>query len=107
MKSDPVYRANQKQSQTDWLSNNGDYWKRYRAAHPEQTDRNRALQKVRNKRRHSQRVVGMDASMIAKMDASKPGKSSAGSCLPGSFWLVPSIAKMDAIKVYLHMIPGS
>jgi len=105
MKSDPVYRANQKQSQTDWLSNNGDYWKRYRAEHPEQTARNRALQKVRNKLRHSPRGVGMDESMIAKMDTSKPGKSSVESCLQGSFWLVPSIAKMDAIKVYLHMIP--
>ena len=105
MKSDPVYRANQKQSQADWLSNNGDYWKRYRAEHPEQADRNRALQKVRNKRRHSPRVVELDTSMIAKMDASYPVKSSVKSYLPGSFWLVPSIAKMDAIKVYLHMIP--
>jgi len=42
---------------------------------------------------------------IAKMDASCPVKSSVKSYLPGSFWLVPSIAKMDAIKVYLHMIP--
>jgi len=105
MKSDPVYLANQKQSQADWLSNNGDYWKRYRAEHPEQADRNRSLQKVRNKRRHSPRVVELDTSMIAKMDASYPVKSSVESCLSGSFWLVPSIAKMDAIKVYLHMIP--
>jgi hypothetical protein len=105
MKSDPVYRANQKQSQADWLSNHEDYWKRYRAEHPEQTARNRALQKVRNKLRHSPRGVGMDASMIAKMDTSKTDKSFTESYMPGSFWLVPSIAKMDAIKVYLHMIP--
>ena len=32
---DPGYRANQKQSQSDWQSRNADYWKRYRAAHPE------------------------------------------------------------------------
>jgi hypothetical protein len=104
MKSDPIYRANQKQSQADWLSNNVDYWKRYRAEHPEQADRNRALQKVRNRHHRFRSAVKMDTSEIAKMDASKPGKSSAGSCLPGSFWLVPSIAKMDAIKVYLHLI---
>jgi len=103
MKSDPVYRANQKQSQADWLSNNGDYWKRYRAEHPEQADRNRALQKVRNQRCRLRSAVKIDASVIAKMDASKHGKSSIGSCLPGSFWLIPSIAKMDAIKVYLHL----
>jgi len=107
MKSDPVYRANQKQSQADWLSNHEDYWKRYRADHPEQTARNRALQKVRNKLRHSPRGVGMDASIIAKMDTSKTDKSFTESYMPGSFWLVPSIAKMDAIKVYLHMIPDS
>ncbi|MFH1336531.1 MAG: hypothetical protein ABII96_08435 [Candidatus Zixiibacteriota bacterium] len=107
MISDPTYRANQKQSQADWLSRNADYWKRYRAAHPAQADRNRDLQKVRNKRRHSQDVVKMDPSVIAKMDASRSGKSSVGSWLPGSFWLVPVIAKMDALKVILHRIPGT
>jgi hypothetical protein len=70
IKSDSAYQANQKQSQTDWLRNHGDYWKQYRAEHPEKTARNRALQKVRDKRRHSPTaVVGLDASMIAKMDA--------------------------------------
>jgi hypothetical protein len=107
MVRDPVYRANQRQSQADWLSRNADYWKRYRAAHPEQVERNRDLQKVRNKRRHWGGVVKMDASVIAKMDASRSGKSSVGSWLPGSFWLVPVIAKMDAIKVILHRIPGT
>jgi hypothetical protein len=105
--SDPVYRANQKQSQADWQSRNADYWKRYRTAHPAQEDRNRDLQKVRNKRRHSRDVVKMDASVIAKMDASRSGKSSVGAWLPGSFWLVPVIAKMDALKVILHRIPGT
>lgn len=107
MVSDPAYRANQKQSQSDWLSGNADYWKRYRSAHLEQAERNRDLQKVRNKRRHSQDVVKMDASVIAKMDASTSGKSSVESWLPGSFWLVPVIAKMDAIKVILHRIPST
>jgi len=105
MISDPDYRLNQKQSQADWLSNNADYWKRYRATHPAQAERNRDLQKVRNKRRHSEDMVKMDVSVIAKMDASRSGKSSIGSCLPGSFWLVPMIAKMDAIKVNLYRIP--
>ncbi|MFA4920336.1 MAG: hypothetical protein WC581_13990 [Thermodesulfovibrionales bacterium] len=104
---DPVYRANQKQSQADWQSRNADYWKLYRAAHPEQAERNRDLQKVRNKHRHSRGVVKMDALVIAKMDASRSGKTSVGSWLPGSFWLVPVIAKMDAIKVILHRIPST
>ena len=71
MVGDPVYQANQKQSQADWLSRNGDYWKRYRETHPEQAERTRDLQKVRNKRRHSRSAVKMDASTIAKMDAIK------------------------------------
>jgi hypothetical protein len=107
MVSDPAYRANQKQSQADWQSSNADYWRRYRVAHPEQAERNRDLQKVRNKRRHSRDVVKMDPSVIAKMDASRSDKSSVGSWLPGSFWLVPVIAKMDALKVILHRIPGT
>ena len=93
MESDPAYRANQKQSQSDWQGRNADYWKRYRATHPKQADRNRDLQKVRNKRRHSQDVVKMDASVIAKMDASISGKSSVGSWLPGYFWLVAGDCK--------------
>jgi hypothetical protein len=107
MVSDPDYRANQKQSQSDWLSRNADYWKRYRAAYPEQAKRNRDLQKIRNKRRHWRDGVKMDASVIAKMDASRSGRSSVRSWLPGSFWLVPVIAKMDAIKVILHQIPAT
>jgi len=107
MVSDPVYRANQKQSQSDWQSRNAGYWKRYRAAHPAQAERNRDLQKIRNKRRHSCGVVKMDPLVIAKMDASRSGRSSVGSWLPGSFWLVPVIAKMDAIKVILHRIPST
>lgn len=107
MESDPAYRANQKQSQADWQSRNADYWKRYRATHPEQAERNRDLQKVRNKRRHSQGGVKMDALVIAKMDASRSAKSSVGLWLPGSFWLVPMIAKMDALKVILHRIPST
>ena len=107
MVSDPEYRANQKQSQADWLSRNPDYWNRYRTTHPEQAERNRALQKVRNKRRHSRTSVKMDALVIAKMDASRSGKSSVGSWLPGSFWMVPVIAKMDALKVVLHRIPST
>jgi hypothetical protein len=107
MVSDPEYRANQKQSQAEWLIRNPDYWKRYRVSHPEQVERNRDLQKVRNRRRHSRTSVKMDALVIAKMDASRSGKSSVGSWLPGSFWMVPVIAKMDALKVVLHRIPST
>ena len=107
MKRDSDYRANQKQSQADWLRRHPDYWKRYRTTHPEQAERNRYLQKVRNKRRRSRASVEMDALAIAKMDASRSGKASMGPWLPGSFWMVPVIAKMDALKVFLHRIPST
>jgi len=44
--------------------------------------------------------------MIAKMDASEPGKPSNRSWFPGQFWLVPEIAKMDVIKVNIYRITG-
>lgn len=49
----------------------------------------------------------MNASMIAKMDASNSKETSKKLCVSGQFWLVPVIAKMDAIKVNLYQIPGS
>jgi len=37
---------------------------------------------------------------IAKMDASKARKYT----LSGEYWLVPTVAKMDPVKVYLYSI---
>lgn len=103
MRTDPAYQANQKQAQAEWLQGNEEYWKGYREAHPEQAERNRVLQKVRNRRR-STGIVRMDASMIAKMDASRSRETSSKLSFYGQFWLVPEIAKMDAIKVNLCQI---
>ena len=104
MRTDPAYQANQKQAQAEWLQGNEGYWKGYREAHPEQAERNRILQRIRNKRRRSHRVVRMDASMIAKMDASRSKETSSKLSFYGQFWLIPEIAKMDAIKVNLCQI---
>lgn len=41
LKSDPDYRSNQKSAQQKWQSSNPDYWRAYREANPEYTDRNR------------------------------------------------------------------
>ena len=40
---------------------------------------------------------------IAKMDARKPGTGR----LDGQYWLVPMIAKMDVVKIFITAIPGS
>lgn len=82
MRCDRDYQANQKRCQQDWFKANPGYWKRYREEHPEQAERNRVLQRVRNRKRRAlagvgqdipsaDRAVKMDASLIAKMDALK------------------------------------
>lgn len=118
MRRDRDYQANQKRCQQDWCKANPGYWKEYRDSHPEQAERNRILQQMRNRKRRvptgvgqyypsSDRAIKMDASLIAKMDASKssgtPGKTS----FSGQYWLVPVIAKMDALKVNIYEITPS
>jgi hypothetical protein len=102
LKHDPVYRANQKSSQQQWQADNPDYWKAYRKKNPEKAQRNRILQQQRNRKaRCMPAAVKMDASLIAKMDPSKSDNFQ----ILGQFWLVPVIAKMDALKVNIVKIP--
>ena len=103
LKHDPVYRANQKSSQQQWLAASPGYWKAYRKKHPEKAERNRILQRQRNRKaRCLPAAAAMDAPVIAKMDASKPDNFQ----ILGQFWLVPLIAKMDALKVHIVKIPA-
>ena len=46
--TDPDYREYKQASQTRRKENNPNYWKEYRARHPDYTQRNRELQKIRN-----------------------------------------------------------
>jgi hypothetical protein len=101
MRTDPEYRADERQSHQEWLRANADYWKDYRKRNPEKVERNRTLQIVRNRRRRRAKEAS-DTTLIAKMDASKSNSFN----LVGPFWLVPVIAKMDASKVFLHKIPA-
>jgi hypothetical protein len=102
MKTDPVYAANQKSSQQQWIKANPGYWKQYRKNNPDKAERNRICQAIRNRRaRSSPDPVGMDTALIAKMDASKSDSFQ----ILGQFWLLPVIAKMDALKVNIIKIP--
>ncbi|MCP4553147.1 MAG: hypothetical protein GY834_14165 [Bacteroidetes bacterium] len=101
IKNDHEYRETQKVSNQTWLLNNPDYWKRYRQKNPEKTIRNRMLQRVRNRRQNDRQEFPV-TTIIAKMDARKPSNIE----LEGGFWLVPTIAKMDAVKFYFHLIQG-
>ncbi len=101
MKTDPIYKSNQKISQKEWARANPGYWRQYRKRNPKKAERNRILQTIRNRKaRSSHSVAKMDASVIAKMDASKSNNFK----ILGQFWLVPVIAKMDALKVNIHTI---
>ena len=100
MTSDDHYRLNQKTSQEEWVRKNPGYWKRYRQNKPEQAGRNRMMQMMRNRRTRHKKDIPDD--VIAKMDASEARK-----ILPyGQFYLVPVIAKMDALKVNIFGIPA-
>ena len=104
MREDSDYRLNQKLSNRKWAEANPGYWKEYRKANPEKAERNRILQKVRNRRRTKKEKGDgrVDPSSIAKVDPSMPKKIK----VFGQFWMVPVIAKVDALKVYIYEIPA-
>ena len=102
MRTDPDYRFNQKVCQRQWVEAHPGYWQEYRKRKPEKAERNRILQAIRNRRaRSNQGDEKMDPFLIAKMDASKHDNFE----VLGQFWMVPVIAKMDALKVNLLKIP--
>ncbi len=102
--NDPEYAQGQQLSNNKWLANNPNYWKGYRSRNPEKAARNCVLQQIRN-RAKAPSDKGLDTPRhvgIAKMDARKPLVNG----LLGEFWLVPKIAKMDAVKIFIAAIPG-
>lgn len=82
--TDPDYKANQRDCQTDWHSRHPGYYRKYRQEHTKYSRQNTFLQTIRN----------ANARVIAKMDAFKPAPAKD----PGFFFILPLIAKMDALK---------
>ena len=103
MACDPEYKRDQKLSNQKWLLNYPDYWINYYKRNPEKADRNRSLQKIRNHKRQKSKVYLKTSKTIgiAKMDASKLNNHH----LLGQYWLVPTIAKMDAVKIFIATVP--
>lgn len=102
LRVDPIYASSQKISQKQWAKAHPGYWKVYRKNHPENAQRNRTLQAIRNRKaRGFPSSAKMDASWIAKMDASNSDTFE----VLGQFWLIPVIAKMDPLKVNIIKIP--
>ena len=102
MKTDPIYNAGRKISRKEWVRANPGYWKKYRRKNPEKAERNRVLQAIRTRKAwSSDSDTKMNRSLIAKMDASISDNFQR----LGQFWMVPVIAKMDALKVNIIKIP--
>jgi hypothetical protein len=71
MRDDPEYRLNHQASNKVWFEAQPGYWKRYRKKNPKKAERNRMLQKMRNKRRLKRDQEEANGSLIAKVDALK------------------------------------
>ena len=101
MRTDPDYKFNQTLSNKKWAKAHRGYWKAYRQRHPDKAERNRMLQSIRNRRRRSKPKNRSNEAMIAKVDVSIVNKFK----VVGQYWLVPVIAKVDALKVNIFDIP--
>ena len=55
--NNPATRVNDTQYCRDWRIKNPDYWKHYRATHPEYAERNRIQQRQRNKARKNSDIA--------------------------------------------------
>lgn len=102
LQSDSDYRSNQKLADQLWRQHRPAYWREYRMKNETKMERNRQLQRVRNRHRRHPKPNPQESPgclpLIAKMDAVNtanvlqfPGV--------GEYWLIPPIAKMDAVKV--------
>ena len=67
--TDPVYRDNQADSQKRWIEKHPDYWRQYRAAHPDYVVRNRSLQQGRDRLKRDLDAMTRTGALLAKNDA--------------------------------------
>jgi hypothetical protein len=94
--ADADYRANQRAAQKAWSQRHPGYWRAYRQAHSEYAERNRTLQRSRDRQRRG-------LADLAKMNASGPGSPLAS----GTYRLAPAaadLAKMDAWTVRITLL---
>jgi hypothetical protein len=103
LRVDADYRANQASAQTRWRQTHPDYWKTYRAGHPEYVERNRRQTAQRRESRIRER-----GGCVAKMDVAFSPQQAV---LSGRYRLEPvdgaGVAKMDsAILVQLSVLPA-
>lgn len=95
MRTCPDFKANQALSNRSWSASHPNYWRQYRLANPAKADRNRFLQHLRNQRLTRSPPLSHCKGRHVKTQINQ---------LVGQFWLVPVIAKVDALKVNIAAI---
>lgn len=99
IRQDPDYRDNQLRAQKAWSKKNVSYWRNYRKTHPNYVERNKQLQRDRNKKRKD----GLIANMNFKMKKN--------TVLSGIYTLTPTtkseIAKMGSWIVEIKFISNT
>jgi hypothetical protein len=88
--TDPDYLENQMRAQQSWCDSHPDYWKDYRAKHPEYADKNRIQQRKRNKKKKGE---------IAKMDVSDQVLS-----LPSGIYRLNPISDSEIAKMAMLIV---
>ena len=83
-----------------WRREHPDYWSEYRRRRPDVAERNRRLQARRDRKRRRQPPKSL---VLAKIDASTIPKPP-GLHANGEYWLVPVLAKMDALRVKIVVV---
>ena len=63
LRSDPAYQDNQRDAQRNWRTQHTDYWRDYRAAHPEYVEKNCARRRKPSFESPERVVANMDVSM--------------------------------------------
>lgn len=101
--NDRDYRENQKRCYQAWAKNHQQYWRDYRQSHPEYVLRNLILQRRRNLALRGSEKAPVGSEVFAKMDALKPSNTLKIKNNT-EYWLVPVIAKMDALKVRIAVV---
>lgn len=96
MASDLDYQANQRDCQKRWRKQNPDYWRQYRMNNPLYVERNRLLQRKRDRKRRLDSLAKMDAlKLVSPLES-------------GTYYIIPEgadLAKMDALDRRFILFP--
>ncbi|GBG12997.1 lytic transglycosylase [Novimethylophilus kurashikiensis] len=97
LKTDPDYIDNQARARENWLAKNPDYYHQYRARNRQYAERNRAMQRFRNRK--------IRLPLIANIDAPHSPSLLASGIYQLSFLSHQKIAKKDAWIVEIVAFP--